>query len=179
LEEGTAASTSRDISARSAREPTGPVWAAADASAQLLPVVIFRYIALVTALNAALYATAIVLALRRAEAPPVISRMILVVVVAGSAVIISLVAVTNMNVGVSDLWVALVLLGGVVMIVHRVLLFGTVTLDSMRLTPRTEPNLVCLPDGGPAALNGTKVLRMDDREPCTNQADQPDAKQRR
>ena len=85
----------------------------------------------VTALNVALYATAVVLALRSAEVPQLVSRLIFLVVIAGSAVVIGLAAGTTINVGVLNLWVALVLLAGVVVIVHRVLSFGTVTLSSI------------------------------------------------
>ncbi len=84
-----------------------------------------------TALDLALYATAVLLALRGAEARPAIARLVFLIVIAGSAVVIGLVAATNINVGVAYLWIVLVLLGGAVMIVHRVLTFGTVTLESI------------------------------------------------
>ena len=84
-----------------------------------------------TAVDVALFAASVVLALRGAQATPAVSRLILLLVIGGSAVMIVLVLGTNINIGVIYLWVALVLLGGVVMIVHRVLSFATVTLDSI------------------------------------------------
>jgi Ion channel len=85
----------------------------------------------VTALNVVLFALAVVLALRSTEASRMTSRLIFLVLIVGSAVMIGLVLGTSINIGVSFLWIAVVLLGGVVMIVHRVLSFGTVTLSSI------------------------------------------------
>jgi hypothetical protein len=127
----TAASASRDISSiRSASQPGryGLLLTLLLSSYLLSSFVAARW---VTALTVGIYATAVVLSLRTAQASRMITRLVFGVVVVGSALVICLLAGTTVNAGLGNIWAALVLLGGIFMIVHRVLLFGTVTLNSI------------------------------------------------
>ena len=85
-------------------------------------------------LQVVLFTVAMLLALRSSSVSRRAVRLLLIVAVIGvpvfSAVSLSR-ATGDIGTGVADVWTGLVLLAAVVMIVHRVLAFGTVTLQSI------------------------------------------------
>jgi Ion channel len=85
----------------------------------------------VTAVQVVLYGIAIALALRSSALSSLASRLVLLIVVVGTGIMIGLSLGTGTARAASDVWIAVVLLGAVVMIVYRVLSFGSVTLDSI------------------------------------------------
>jgi hypothetical protein len=85
----------------------------------------------VTAVLVALYGVAIVLAVRTSALSSAAARLVLLIVVVGTGIMIGLSLGTGTGRAASDIWIAVVLLGTVVMIVYRVLSFGSVTLDSI------------------------------------------------
>ena len=81
-----------------------------------------------------LFTVAVLLALRSASIPRRAVRLVVIAAVAGLPVMFFLSFSTltgNVGSGIADLWTALVLLAAAVMIVRRVLAFGTVTLQSI------------------------------------------------
>ena len=88
----------------------------------------------IEALQVVLFTVAMLLALRSSSVSRRAVRLLLIVAVIGvpvfSAVSLSR-ATGDIGTGVADVWTGLVLLAAVVMIVHRVLAFGTVTLQSI------------------------------------------------
>ena len=85
----------------------------------------------IDALRVVLFAGAALLALRNSVVPPPTARLILIVVLAGSAVMFAAALTTETGNGIASLWAGLVLLFAVVLIVHRVLHFGMVTIQSI------------------------------------------------
>ena len=86
------------------------------------------------ALQVVLFTAVMVLALRSSSVSRRAVRVLLIVAVVGVPVFfaISLSSATgDVGTGVANVWTGLVLLAAVVMIVHRVLTFGTVTLQSI------------------------------------------------
>ena len=86
------------------------------------------------AVQVVLFTVAVLLALRSASIPRRAVRLVLIVAVVGLPVMffLSFSTVTgDAGSGIADLWTALVLLAAAVMIVRRVLAFGTVTLQSI------------------------------------------------
>ena len=62
---------------------------------------------------------------------PRTARRILIAVLAGSAIMLAVSLTTETGAGIASIWAGLVLLFAVVLIVHRVLSFGTVTIQSI------------------------------------------------
>jgi hypothetical protein len=88
----------------------------------------------VESLQVVLFTVVMILALRSSSVSRSGVRLLLIVAVIGVPVFfaISLSKATgDVGSGIADIWTALVLLAAVVMIVHRVLTFGTVTLQSI------------------------------------------------
>jgi hypothetical protein len=88
----------------------------------------------IEALQVVLFTVAVLLALRSASIPRRAVRLVLIAAIIGLPVMffLSFSTVTgDTGSGVADLWTALVLLAAAVMIVRRVLAFGTVTLQSI------------------------------------------------
>ena len=88
----------------------------------------------VDSLQVVLFTVVMVLALRSASVSRRAVRLLLVVAVIGVPVFfaISISSATgDVGTGIANVWTGLVLLAAVVMIVHRVLTFGTVTLQSI------------------------------------------------
>jgi hypothetical protein len=85
----------------------------------------------VDAVQVVLFTTAGILALRNSSVPRRTLRLILAAGIAISAVMIALAATIGDANGIVKIWTGLVLLGTVVVIVRRVLSFGTVTLQSI------------------------------------------------
>jgi hypothetical protein len=78
-----------------------------------------------------LFAVAALLALRNSTVPRRTARLIMVAALAGSAVMLALAFSSQVGEGIANIWTGLVLLFAVVVIVHRVLSFGTVTAQSI------------------------------------------------
>jgi hypothetical protein len=78
-----------------------------------------------------LFTVAALLALRNAVVPRRTVRLILIAVLAGSAVMLAVALTGEAGDGIASIWAGLVLLFAVVLIVHRVLSFGTVTIQSI------------------------------------------------
>jgi len=88
----------------------------------------------IEAVQVALFTVAVLLALRSASIPRRAVRLVVIAAVAGLPVMFFLSFSTltgNVGSGIADLWTALVLLAAAIMIVRRVLAFGTVTLQSI------------------------------------------------
>jgi Ion channel len=88
----------------------------------------------IEAVQVVLFTVAVLLALRSASIPRRAVRLVLIVAVAAVPVMffLSFSTVTgDAGSGIADLWTALVLLAAAVLIVRRVLAFGTVTLQSI------------------------------------------------
>lgn len=88
----------------------------------------------VEALQVVLFTFAVLLAVRNASIPRRAVRVVLVAAVVGMPVMFVLsfsTATGDAGSGVGDLWTALVLLASAVLIVRRVLAFGTVTMQSI------------------------------------------------
>ena len=88
----------------------------------------------VDSLQVVLFTVVMVLALRSASVSRRAVRLLLFVAVVGVPVFFALsisTATGNVGTGIANVWTGLVLLAAVVMIVHRVLTFGTVTLQSI------------------------------------------------
>jgi hypothetical protein len=79
----------------------------------------------------AIYGIAIVLAVRSSALPRRASRLVFLIIVVGTGIMIGLSLGAGTGLAAADVWIAVVLLGAVVVIVHRVLSFGSVTLDSI------------------------------------------------
>ena len=85
-------------------------------------------------LQIVLFAGAALLALRNSSASRRVVRLIVVVVIAGTAVALGLsisAATGSTGSGIANLWTGLILLFAAVVIVQRVLSFGTVTIQSI------------------------------------------------
>ena len=88
----------------------------------------------IEAVQVVLFTVAVLLALRSASIPRRAVRLVLIVAVAGLPVMFALSFSTvtgDTGSGIADIWTALVLLAAAIMIVRRVLAFGTVTLQSI------------------------------------------------
>ncbi len=88
----------------------------------------------IEAVQVVLFTVVVLLALRSASIPRRAVRLVLLAAVVGLPVmfVLSFSTVTgDVGSGIADLWTALVLLAAAVMIVRRVLAFGTVTLQSI------------------------------------------------
>ena len=88
----------------------------------------------VESLQVVLFTVAMVLALRSSSVSRRAVRVLLFAAVVGVPVFFALsisTATGNVGTGIANIWTGLVLLVAVVMIVHRVLTFGTVTLQSI------------------------------------------------
>ena len=88
----------------------------------------------IEAVQVVLFTVAVLLALRSASIPRRAVRLVLIAAVVGMPVMFALSvspATGNTGSGIADIWTALVLLAAAVMIVRRVLAFGTVTLQSI------------------------------------------------
>ena len=88
----------------------------------------------IEAVQVVLFTVAVLLALRSASIPRRAVRVVLIAAVVGLPVMFALSFSTvtgDIGRGIADLWIALVLLAAAVMIVRRVLAFGTVTLQSI------------------------------------------------
>jgi hypothetical protein len=88
----------------------------------------------IEAVQVVLFTVVVLLALRSASIPRRAVRLVLIAAVVGLPVmfVLSFSTVTgDTGSGIADLWTALVLLAAAVMIVRRVLAFGTVTLQSI------------------------------------------------
>jgi len=88
----------------------------------------------IEAVQVVLFTVAVLLALRSASIPRRAVRLVVIAAVAGLPVMFLLSFSTvagDTGSGIADLWTALVLLAAAVMIVRRVLAFGTVTLQSI------------------------------------------------
>jgi hypothetical protein len=81
------------------------------------------------ALRVVLFAVAALLALRHSVVAPRTARLILTAVLTGSAIMLAVSLTTETGAGIAAIWVGVVLLFAVVLIVHRVLSFGTVTIQ--------------------------------------------------
>ena len=89
---------------------------------------------LIDGLQLVLYSGAALLALRNSSVPRAIVRLVIVVAIAGTAVMFGLsvsTATGATGTGIANLWTGLVLLFAVVIIVRRVLSFSTVTIQSI------------------------------------------------
>ena len=88
----------------------------------------------IEAVQVVLFTVAVLLALRSASIPRRAVRLVLITAVVGLPVMFILsfsTATGDTGSGIADIWTALVLLAAAVMIVRRVLAFGTVTLQSI------------------------------------------------
>ena len=88
----------------------------------------------VESLQVVIFTVAMVLALRSSSVSRRAVRVLLFVAVVGVPVFFALslsTATGNVGTGIANVWTGLVLLAAVVLIVHRVLTFGTVTLQSI------------------------------------------------
>jgi Ion channel len=88
----------------------------------------------IEAVQVVLFTVVVLLALRNASIPRRAVRLVLIAAVVGMPVMFALSvssATGDAGAGVADMWTALVLLAAAVMIVRRVLAFGTVTLQSI------------------------------------------------
>ena len=88
----------------------------------------------IEAVQVVLFTVAVLLALRSAAIPRRAVRLVLVAAVVGMPVMFALSVIPatgDAGQGIADIWTALVLLAAAVMIVRRVLAFGTVTLQSI------------------------------------------------
>jgi len=88
----------------------------------------------VESLQVVIFTVAMVLALRSSSVSRRAVRVLLFVAVVGVPVFFALSlssATGNVGTGIANVWTGLVLLAAVVLIVHRVLTFGTVTLQSI------------------------------------------------
>jgi len=94
----------------------------------------FRNGPLINALQIVLFAGVVVLALRNSSASRRTVRLIVVALVAGTAIMLFLslsLSAGMQGIGVANIWVGLILLFAVVVIVGRVLSFSTVTIQSI------------------------------------------------
>jgi hypothetical protein len=88
----------------------------------------------ISAVQVVLFTVAMMLALRSAEISRRAVRVVLLVAIIGLPVMFALSiskATGDAGTGTADIWTGLVLLAAAVLIVHRVLTFGTVTLQSI------------------------------------------------
>jgi hypothetical protein len=88
----------------------------------------------IEAVQVVLFTVAVLLALRSASIPRRAVRLVLIAAVVGLPVmfVLSFSTVTgDAGRGIADMWIALVLLAAAILIVRRVLAFGTVTLQSI------------------------------------------------
>lgn len=88
----------------------------------------------IEAVQVVLFTVAVLLALRSASIPRRAVRLVLIAAVVGLPIMFALSFITatgDAGSGTADIWTALVLLAAAVMIVRRVLSFGTVTLQSI------------------------------------------------
>jgi hypothetical protein len=88
----------------------------------------------IEAVQVVLFTVAVLLALRSASIPRRAVRLVVIAAVVGLPVMFFLSFSTltgDVGSGIADLWTALVLLAAAIMIVRRVLAFGTVTLQSI------------------------------------------------
>ena len=88
----------------------------------------------IEALQVVLFTVAMLLALRSAAISRRVVRVVLLVAIIGLPVMAFLslsTATGNAGTGTANIWTGLVLLAAAIMIVHRVLTFGTVTLQSI------------------------------------------------
>jgi ion channel len=121
-------------------QPAGGLARRGDRYGLLLLLLVFSYLmsAFTTsrytgAAEILLFVGALLLALRTSEAGPRAVRVIVAVVVIGSmtSLVLVLSHVNEIGIGVADLWTALILLVTVVVIVRRVLIMPTVSLQSI------------------------------------------------
>jgi hypothetical protein len=88
----------------------------------------------IEAVQVVLFTVAVLLALRSASIPRRAVRLVIIVAVVGLPVMFVLsfsTATGDTGSGIADVWTALVLLAAAILIVRRVLAFGTVTLQSI------------------------------------------------
>lgn len=85
----------------------------------------------IEAVQIGLFAITALLALRNSVLPRRVARLIVVIAAAGSVVVVVLVFSTQPGPGIGHLWIGLLLLLAIATIVHRVLSFGTVTIQSI------------------------------------------------
>jgi hypothetical protein len=85
----------------------------------------------IVAVQVILLALVTVLAARTAAVPARDAKLIAVGVLAGSAVMVALALANEAGRGVADAWIAMILLFTVVVIVHRILITSTVTMNSI------------------------------------------------
>jgi hypothetical protein len=85
----------------------------------------------IDAVRVVVFTLAALLALRGSLVPRRTARLILVVVLAGSAIMLTLSFTTETGRGIASVWAGLVLLFAVVVIVHRVLSVRTVTAQNI------------------------------------------------
>jgi len=85
----------------------------------------------IDALRVLLFTAVALLALRNSLLPPRTARLILAAVLAGTAIMLALSFTTETGRGIASIWAGLVLLFTVAVIVHRVLTFRTVTVQSI------------------------------------------------
>ncbi len=104
----------------------------------LLIVIVFAYLVSAVAagrwigeLRILLFAMIALLALRSSLVPQRTARLILLVLLGGSAIMLAVSFTTVTGLGIANIWAGLVLLFAVVVIVYRVLSFRTVTVQSI------------------------------------------------
>jgi hypothetical protein len=85
----------------------------------------------VTVLQVLLLGAVAVLAARTADVSRLQARLATAIVLAGTGVMLAVALVSETGKGVANIWLALILLFTVVVIVHRILLWPTVTLQSI------------------------------------------------
>ena len=130
-----------DDTAHSQPGPAGAVAAPPGRYGVLLLLLIVTYVMsalsrgrLIDGLQLVLYSGAALLALRNSSVSRAIVRLVVVVAIAGTAVMVGLSvspATGATGTGIANLWTGLVLLFAVVIIVRRVLSFSTVTIQSI------------------------------------------------
>jgi hypothetical protein len=82
-------------------------------------------------LQVVLFTGVALLALRNSSMPRLTVRLIMVAVLAGSAIMLALSVTSTTGAGIADIWAGLILLFATAAIVYRVLSLGTVTLQSI------------------------------------------------
>lgn len=85
----------------------------------------------IDAVRVALFTGAVLLALRSAVLPRRTGRLIQATLLAGFVIMLPVSSSSEIGAGITSIWTGLVLLLAVVMIVHRVLSFGTVIIQSI------------------------------------------------
>lgn len=85
----------------------------------------------INALRVILFAAAALLALRNSVVPPRTARLVFIGALGGTAIMVPVSLTTQTGAGIASVWAGLVLLFAVVLIVYRVLSFGTVTIQSI------------------------------------------------